>query len=105
VLGFPTVDWINAAPAGLIPHKTIPNVTRTSPREWDVSVAYDWQYTRSAPIGGPPPPPFGFLLSGGMTLDRLHAEDNTNCVSSLSNLQLRVTYTVPPNGKPFIPPR
>jgi hypothetical protein len=105
VLGFPTVNWINAAAPGLVPHMTTPHVTRTSPREWDVSAPYRWQYTRSAPLGGSPPPPFGFLLSGGMTLDQLHAEDNTNCVSSLSNLQLHVTYTVPSNGGPFIPPR
>jgi len=105
-LGFPTVDWVRAAPAGLIPHTTFPKVTRNNPREWDVSAPYRWQYTRSAPLGGAAPPPFGFLLSGGVPLDQLHAEDNTNCVSTLSNVQLRVTYTVPPdNGGAFVPPR
>lgn len=101
VLGFPTFDWINADPTDLIPYTTDPNVKRSTPREWDVSVPYGQQYTRSAPLGGSPPPPFGFLLLGGLSLEQLTAEDSTECVSTLSNLQLHVTYTVPPgSGQP-----
>jgi hypothetical protein len=71
-----------------------------------VSVPYSWQYMRTAPLGGAPPPPFGFLLSGGVALNQLRAEDNTNCASLLSNLQLHVTYTIPPDrGGVFVPPR
>lgn len=105
-LAFPTVDWVTNAPAGLLPHVTFPQVKRNNPREWDVSDPFRWQYTRSAPLGGSPPPPFGFLLSGGVALNQLTAEDSTHCVSALSTVQLRVTYTVPPErGGVFVPPR
>jgi hypothetical protein len=105
-LAFPTVDWTRNAPAGLLPHTTFPQVSRITPREWDVSDPFRWQYTRSAPLGGSPPPPHGFLLSGGVGLNQLTAEDSTHCVSSLSTIQLRVTYTVPPErGGVFVPPR
>ena len=105
-LGIPTVDWVRAAPPGLVPHITAPHALRNNPREWDVSTPYRWQYTRSAPLGASAPPPFGFLLSGGVALDRLTAQDNTNCVSTVSNIQLHVTYTVPADhGGEFVPPR
>lgn len=105
VLGFPTVDWINTRPSGPLPHKTYAQVQRTSPREWDVSAPYFWQYAQSAPLGGTPPPRFGFLLRGGInSFENLTGEDRTACGSVLSNLQLQVTYTVPEGG-PYIPPR
>jgi hypothetical protein len=105
-LAFPTVDWVANPPSGLLPHTTFPQVRRSTPSEWDVSDPFRWQYTRSAPLGGPPPPPHGFLLSGGVGLDRLTAEDSTHCVSALSTVRLRVTYTVPPeHGGAFVPPR
>jgi hypothetical protein len=104
-LGFPTVDWTNSAPAGLLPHKTYADVKRTTPREWDVTVPYIWQYDRTAPLGASPPPRFGFLLKGGIAdFAQLTGEDSTSCGSMLSNLQLAVTYTVPPAGT-FRPPR
>jgi hypothetical protein len=106
VLGFPTVDWINTNPSGPLPHTTYAQVRRTTPREWDVSAPYFWQYAHTAPLGGSPPPRFGFLLRGSITsFANLTGEDRTSCGSVLSNLQLRVTYTVPPDGGPFIPPR
>jgi hypothetical protein len=83
-LAFPTVDWVAGAPAGLLPHTTFPQVKRTTPTEWEVSDPFRWQYTRSAPLGGPPPPPHGFLLSGGVSLNQLTAEDSTHCLSALS---------------------
>ncbi len=105
-VGFPTVDWINTSPSGPLPHTTYAQVQRTSPREWDVSAPYLWQYTHTAPLGGTPPPRFGFLLRGSITsFADLTGEDRTSCGSSLSNLQLHVTYTVPPVGKPYVPPR
>jgi hypothetical protein len=64
-LGVPTVDWVRAAPRGLVPHIAAPHAVRNNPREWDVSTPYRRQYTRSAPLGASPPPPFGFLLSAG----------------------------------------
>jgi hypothetical protein len=101
------VDWINSPPAGLISHKTYPDVKQISAEEWDVRVPYFWQYNRTAPLGMSPPPRFGFLLKGGIAdFAHLTGEDRTSCGSMLSNVQLRVTYTVPPNAdRPFIPPR
>ena len=105
-LAFPTVDWVAGAPTGLLPHTTFPQVKRTTPTEWEVSDPFRWQYTRSAPLGGSPPPPHGFLLSGGVGLNQLTAEDSTHCLSALSRIQLRVTYTVlPEHGGVFVPPR
>ncbi|GAA4547672.1 hypothetical protein [Pseudonocardia xishanensis] len=105
-LAFPTVDWTRTTSGGLLPNTTFAQVKRVTPTEWDVSDPFRWQYTRSAPLGGSPPPPHGFLLSGGVGLHQLTAEDSTHCVSALSRIQLHVTYTVPPErGGEFIPPR
>ena len=60
--------------------------------------AYRDQYERRAPLGGSPPPPFGFLLEDGPSLEQLTAEDNTNCHSWISNIRLHVTYTVYEDG-------
>ena len=38
-------------------------------------------------------------LSGGLTLDQLAAEDNTSCLSQLSSIRLRTTFTVPEGGE------
>jgi hypothetical protein len=48
----------------------------------------------------------GFLLRGSITsFANLTGEDRTSCGSTLSDLQLRVTYTVPAVGGPYVPPR
>ena len=60
--------------------------------------AYRDQYERRAPLGGSPPPLFGFLLEDGPSLEQLTAEDNTNCHSWISNIRLHVTYTVYSDG-------
>lgn len=103
-LGVPTVDWANSARGGLLPHQTYPRqVQRVSPREWDVSTIYSWQYERTAALGGSPPPPFGFLLRGPVTsFSNLTGEDRTACASVLSNIRLTVTYKVLPAGPPVV---
>ena len=55
------------------------------------------------PAGPPLSEGFGFLLSGGLTIGQLQGEDNTTCLSQLSKLRLRMTYTV--SERKFIPPR
>jgi len=105
-LAFPTVDWTRNTTTGLLPNTTFAQVKRVTPTEWEVSDPFRWQYTRSVPLGGSPPPQHGFLLSGGVGLNQLTAEDSTHCVSALSKIQLRVTYTVPVDrGGEFVPPR
>ncbi len=103
----PAVDWRTGAPAGLIPYLTQPSgspaVTRLGAREWDVTEPFVWQTDPNAgPLQAPGAPPveegFGFLLSGAPSLDQLTAEDNTNCISAISNIRLLVTYTVDPAG-------
>ena len=44
-------------------------------------------------------------VGGHGALDQLEALDNTSCMSVLSNIHLNVTYTVPPDGGTFTPPR
>ena len=106
-LAFPTVDWTSSAPAGLLPHTIFPQVKRTTPREWDVSVPYSWQYMRTAPLGGAPPPPFGFLLSGGVALNQLELRTTRTARRCCrTSGELHVTYTIPPDrGGVFVPPR
>jgi hypothetical protein len=76
-----------------------------------VTEPYSWQTDpKTIPLQVPNAPPvqagFGFLLSGGPSLDQLAAEDNTSCMSILSNIRVRVTYTVPPGSdEPFRAPR
>ncbi|MBD1847859.1 hypothetical protein H6F89_31660 [Cyanobacteria bacterium FACHB-63] len=106
VVRVPTINWIETAPPpGLIPYAGArPTVSRISVREWDVTEPVLWQKQKNAAQLGAFAT-YGFLLSGGPSLDQLTAEDSTVCISTLSNIKLHVTYTVPPEGKPFQPPR
>ncbi len=47
---------------------------------------------------------YGFLLSGGPSLDQLEGEDDTKCISKITNIRLHVTYTVY-DDEPFRGPR
>lgn len=99
----PATDWRNASTDGLIsyiggPH---PTVTRLGNGAWDVTEAYKWQNVPgAAPLGARPG--YGFLLAGDMPLDQLQGEDDTNCISKVTNVKLHVTYTVAngPTGGP-----
>jgi hypothetical protein len=107
VLRIPSVDWMRAAPAGLLPATPLdgrPTVTRLSAREWDVTEPFRWQTVPGAmPLQAPGSPAvskgFGFLLTFGLGLDQLTAEDNTFCMSLLSNIRLHVTYTAAAGGQ------
>jgi hypothetical protein len=74
-------------------------VERLDVRDWDVTEPFRWQKEPGAMPLQPPTGPafskgFGFLLYGGLTIGQLAAEDNTNCLSELSNIRLRATYTI-----------
>jgi hypothetical protein len=101
VVRIPSTDWVAAPPSGEFPFITAPRptVNRVSAREWDVTEPFLWQKVPGAMPLSPPSGPafipgFGFLLSGGLTIDQLEAEDSTNCLSVISNIRLRTTYTV-----------
>jgi hypothetical protein len=111
VVRVPAQEWLNAPPgSGLRPYITHPSghptITRGGPREWDVTEPFRWQTVPSSkplnPPGQPPlSPGFGFLLTGEITsLDQLTGDDDTFCLSTVSNIRLQVTYTVLPEGGP-----
>jgi hypothetical protein len=97
----PSTDWTANPPSGEFPTITSgrPAVNRLGVHEWDVTEPFRWQTEPGAMPLSPPTGPgfvpgFGFLLTGGLTIDQLEAEDNTNCLSVLTNISLRTTYTV-----------
>jgi hypothetical protein len=110
VVRVPSQEWLNAPPSGLRPYISHPSgrpaVRRLGPREWDVTEPFSWQTVpTSMPLQPPSGPPlsrgFGFLLTGEITsLDQLTGDDDTFCLSAVSNIRLLVTYTVPPKGGP-----
>jgi hypothetical protein len=78
-------------------------IRRVSARSWNVTVPFNYQHGSGPPLEGIRR--IGFLLSGfPLTLDELTADDNTRCVSSVTNVQLQVTYYVPPTGRDFVQP-
>jgi hypothetical protein len=105
VVRVPSVDWMNGPRSGLIPHSTAarPAIARLGTHEWDVTEPYRWQYdlarygglVSNANVG---PPGYGLLLDGGLSIDQLTADDNTICISQVSNIRLQVTYTISPSG-------
>jgi hypothetical protein len=112
VVRIPSTDWIGGAvaPNSEFPFITDPRptVNRLAVREWDVTEPFLWQNVPGAMPLSPPTGPafipgFGFLLSGGLTIDQLEAEDSTNCLSVISNIRLRTTYTVF-EDEPFVGP-
>jgi hypothetical protein len=112
VVRIPSTDWTAAAPNGEFPYIAHPSgrpaVKRLDVRAWDVTEPFRWQKEAGAmplqPVTGPAlSRGFGFLLSGGLTIGQLAAEDNINCLSQLSKIRLPVTYTIS-EGR-FIPPR
>jgi hypothetical protein len=111
VVRVPAFDWINNGGQiqGRLP--TLEGVPeggqapqRLNARQWDVTTPMSWQLVHSAtPLGGRRG--HGLLLSGGPSIDDLGADDNTRCLSLLSNITLDITYTVPPgNSCALCPP-
>jgi len=103
VVRIPATNWAVSPPNGefpLVAHPSgRPTVTRLDPHAWDVTEPFRWQKERGAMPLQPPGVPglnsgVGFLLSGGLTIGQLQAEDNTNCLSKLSNVRLQLSYTV-----------
>jgi hypothetical protein len=71
----------------------LPSAEKLSPSSWDVT-----RYTASR-RGLGAGPWYGYLLTGTITsVDDLTAEDNSRCLSTLSNIRLAVTYTIPPRS-------
>jgi hypothetical protein len=106
VVRVPTVDWRANPPSGLIPYDPTgrPAVRWLGPREWDVTEPYRWQnVSGGAPLGANPV--YGYLLSGWSTLDQLEGQDNTHCISKISNVRLLVSYEVPKDSPPPSMPR
>jgi hypothetical protein len=108
----PAWDWPNVPPPpGLIPSVPgpAPAVVRVGPHEWDVTEPIRWQRESGAmplqPPGSQAIPGFGLLLTGWPTsLDQLTGDDDTICVSYLSNIRLVVTFRSF-NDEPFVGPR
>lgn len=89
----PSVDWITrGVPEGPLP--AVEGAQRIGAQQWDVTTPMSWQLVPSSiPLGASRG--YGLLLIGGATIQRLTAQDNTICLSQLSNIVLDVTYTVP----------
>ncbi|OBA92210.1 hypothetical protein A5662_21400 [Mycobacteriaceae bacterium 1482268.1] len=113
VVRVPAQDWDPGNPArGPLPHVTTshPTITRIGTRAWDVTEPFTWQRDpRTRPLQRPGDPAilsgYGFLLTGSITsVDQLSGDDDTRCMSGVDNVQLQVTYTVPPPGGGFRPP-
>jgi hypothetical protein len=105
IVRLPTWDWRTPIPEGLIPfsHNPLPPVVRLGTREWDVTQPYKIQ-TETYTFGEQPVAGKGFLLTGWPeSLDDLTGDDNTVCFSKVTNIQLHVTYTVPPPGTGELP--
>jgi hypothetical protein len=92
VLGTATVDWasqpgINA----LIPNQEYDNVIPSASREWDVTdhVQQELRYKSDVSLR------YGYVLRGA--LEDVEGDDDTSCMSRISNIRLRVTYDVPAN--------
>jgi hypothetical protein len=99
-----SIDWAATPGTALLPTLGgAPTVARIDVGRWDVTEAARRQIVPSStPLGVSPG--FGFLLTGSLALDQLTAQDNAVCVSSLSNVRLRVDYNILPPGEPFRPP-
>jgi hypothetical protein len=87
-------------PAGGAPgFATIPNMRfELAGDRFNVTDAIHRQV--SGVLGGPPGA--GLLLKPYLTTDRLDGQDNTKCLSAISNVLLRVTYEIPPSGPPAV---
>jgi hypothetical protein len=83
VLGIATVDWASTRVEGLFPNATVADLTPNSSHTWDVTAFFQDNLAR-----------FGYVLRGSLE-DGLEADDDSSCMSTLSNIRLRVTYVVP----------
>ncbi len=90
-LGIATSAWEDGVHGELFPNDSFLNVTPGSAREWDVTGPFERQLINAAPR-------FGFVLRG--SLEQLEGDDDTSCLSAVSNIRMLVTYEVPPDAPP-----
>jgi hypothetical protein len=93
VLGFATVDWTpQPFPQTLFPNELYDDVTPGASKEWNVTsrVQSQMQYPQDRSLR------YGYILRGSLE-EELEGEDDTSCMSDLSNIRLTVTYVVPAN--------
>ena len=94
-----TEDWENNPPQGRPINARDPGgwVTQVAPQSWDVTSLFN---ARSlAGFGRPSANDLGvgYLLTGTISdVNNLDATDNSRCTSSIGNIRIDVTYTVPP---------
>jgi hypothetical protein len=104
VLGLANSDWAAGDPSdGLFPNATIVDF-RPWPsdrqdfngRQFDVTGWVQTMFFDNLPVGPDlrTPRRFGFVLRGA--IEDLNGDDFTSCMSTLSNIQLHLTYDVPP---------
>jgi hypothetical protein len=103
VVRLPSVDWTQSPLPRPFPYITDPRIPapkRLGPREWDVTEPLRWQLDPAArplsqPGTSPPNPGFGFLLTGGLSIDQLTGDDDAACWSTVSEIFLNLD--LPPN--------
>jgi hypothetical protein len=87
VLGRATAPWEGRELNTLFPNEKVQGHTPGA-REWYVTMEFDlWAQNLR--------PRHGFVLRGGN--ENPQGEDNTSCMSQISEIALKVTYEVPPN--------
>ncbi|MDR6890890.1 MULTISPECIES: hypothetical protein [Variovorax] len=88
----PSINWVgdNTQRGEMPTHERAPQINRIGPGRYDVTEAFRWQF-QGAPLGTSPG--VGFLLQGHIPFGRLTAQDNTICVSAVSNIRIEVDYS------------
>jgi hypothetical protein len=96
VLGIATVDWYNQPVDALFPNDAYHEVYNLPPpsgpvRQWDVTSHVRQQ------VQNPDDPSLrrGYVLRGA--IEDPQGDDNTSCLSTVSNIRLRVRYSIPSN--------
>lgn len=101
----PTADWQRDGGAfpGHLP-QTVWGIAKLGVRHYDVTGAVGWQLGDAAHIPFQPPGGslaergYGLAFSSPLYIRNLTGQDNTVCVSNVSNVTVEITYVVPPVG-------
>lgn len=107
LLRVPNVDWMKRPPSGVVPESSTVGptpVVKRSNTEWDVTALVAGRLSGGLSVPNTPYQyGYGFLIaSNGQPINRLNAQDNSVCISRISDVRLSITYTVPPNGQPVV---
>ena len=103
ILKIPNEHWAASPPGNrLVGWQDSPPVSKAGPAAWDVTQPFQLRL----PGLGQPSIGDGFMLIGEIPdVANLDARDNTRCTSLLSDVQLDITYTVPPVQETYdLPP-